>query len=529
MGETRILIVEDEGIEALDLEHRLESMGYLVQGIVATGEEAVGKAAKLRPNLILMDIMLQGEIDGITAAERIRARFDIPVIFLTAYADEKTLQRAKLTEPYGYLVKPFQERELHITIDMALYKHRMEMKLKENERLLTTTLRSIGDAVIATDQNGLITFMNPVAEGLTGWGQEEARRKKLDEVFTIINRDSRRPVENPVTRVLREGCIVGLANHTILIARNGTEIPIDDSAAPIRDGQENINGVVLVFRDVTAREEADKAVQHYVGELENANRDLEAFSYAISHDLKAPLRSIKGFAQAIAEDCGDRLDATGKDYLRRVIAAGERMTQQIDALLAMSRLTKRALDERPVDLSAVARLICQDLQRKEPGRPVEFAIADDLKVQGDQMMLETVMENLLNNAWKFTGRNAAAKIEFGMVDCPAGHGEPGDGETGPAAGATGEIRLAACGSGNGLSPAPQGQGKRVYFVRDNGAGFDMHYADKLFKPFQRLHSDKEFEGTGIGLATVHRIISRHGEKIWAESTLGKGATFYFTF
>ncbi|MBI4764266.1 MAG: PAS domain-containing protein [Deltaproteobacteria bacterium] len=268
MSPARILIVEDEGIEALDLQQRLNSLGYSAPDIASTGEEAVKMAEAGSPDLVLMDIMLSGEIDGVTAAGQIQARFDIPIIYLTAYADEDTLQRAKITEPYAYIVKPFRERDLHITIDVALYKHTLERKLKESEKWLATTLRSIGDAVIATDKNGLITFMNPVAEGLTGWQLKEVLNKKLTEVFNIINRDSRRPVENPVARVILEGHIVGLANHTRLIARNGTEIPIDDSAAPIKDDRGNLIGLVLVFRDITEREKAEDALSQAKEEWE---------------------------------------------------------------------------------------------------------------------------------------------------------------------------------------------------------------------------------------------------------------------
>ncbi|MCG9968259.1 response regulator [Pelotomaculum terephthalicicum JT] len=241
MSDAKILIVEDEGIEALDLQHRLTGLGYTAPDIVSTGEEAIKKAEETNPDLVLMDIMLYGEMDGVAAAKKIQARFDIPVVYVTAYADEKTLQRAKITAPYGYLVKPFRERELYITIDMALYKHKMERKLKESEKWFSTTLRSIGDAVIATDKNGLITFMNPVAEQLMGWQLEEVLNKKLTEVLKIINMYSRKPAENPVTRVLLEGFTVGLANHTLLITRHGKEIPIDDSAAPIKDDKDNIS------------------------------------------------------------------------------------------------------------------------------------------------------------------------------------------------------------------------------------------------------------------------------------------------
>jgi len=256
----RILIVEDEAIEALDIERRLTASGYTVIDSVSAGDEAVRRVEETGPDLVLMDISLHGEMDGVSAAGVIRTRFDIPVVYLTAYADEPTLQRAKITEPHGYIVKPFKERELYIAIDMALYKHKLERKLKENEKWLATTLRSIGDAVIATDNAGQITFMNGVAEDLLGWKQEEVLNRKLTEVFTIVNRDTRLPVENPATRVLREGFVVGLANHTVLIARNGLEVPIDDSAAPIKDDSGAITGVILVFRDVTERQEAEENV-----------------------------------------------------------------------------------------------------------------------------------------------------------------------------------------------------------------------------------------------------------------------------
>jgi len=262
MSEGKILIVEDEGIEAGDIQNKLTSLGYAAADIALTGEEAIRKAGEARPDLVLMNIMLPGEIDGVAAAEQIRARFDIPVIYLTAHVDRATLQRAKITEPYGYIVKPFEERELHLTIDMALYKHRAERKLKESEKWLATTLRSIGDALIATDKEGLVTFMNPVAESLTGWSLEESLHRELSEIFKIINRDTRLPVENPVAKVIREGSIVGLANHTRLVARNGTEIPIDDSAAPIKDDAGNIIGVILIFRDITEREQADEALRY---------------------------------------------------------------------------------------------------------------------------------------------------------------------------------------------------------------------------------------------------------------------------
>ncbi|MBW2020734.1 MAG: PAS domain S-box protein, partial [Deltaproteobacteria bacterium] len=261
MAKTQILVVEDKGIVAEDIQRSLQALGYGVSGVASSGEEAIKKAEETRPDLVLMDIMLQGELNGIEAADQIRSRFNIPIIYLTAYADDKTLERAKITEPFGYIIKPFEDRELHTTVEMALYKHEMETKLKEREEWLFTTLASIGDAVIATGTTGSVTFMNAVAQSLTGWKQEDAEGKPLKEVFHIINEKTRKLVEDPVTKVLREGVIVGLANHTVLIAKDGTETPIDDSGAPVRDDKGNIMGVVLVFRDITERRKAEEALR----------------------------------------------------------------------------------------------------------------------------------------------------------------------------------------------------------------------------------------------------------------------------
>lgn len=220
MAKTQILVVEDNNIVVMEIEDRLESMGYAVSAMASSGEEAIKKAGELYPDLVLMDIGLKGDIDGVEAAEEIRARFNIPVIYLTAYADVNTLQRAQITEPYGYILKPFDETQLHSTIEMALYKHQMEKKLQESERWLATTLASIGDAVIATDEKGLVTFMNPVAEVLTGWKKEDGLGRDLTEVFNIVNEETRTLVESPVKKAIREGAVVGLANHTILTSKD---------------------------------------------------------------------------------------------------------------------------------------------------------------------------------------------------------------------------------------------------------------------------------------------------------------------
>ncbi|PYV91536.1 MAG: hybrid sensor histidine kinase/response regulator [Acidobacteria bacterium] len=231
----RILVVEDEGIVAEDIQYRLENLGYAVPAVASSGEEAMKIAAETRPDLVLMDVVLKGTMNGVEAAKQMRDLFNIPVVYLTAYSDDNTLQGAKVTEPLGYVLKPFEERELQTTIEMALYRHEMERKLRESRQWLATTLRCISDAVIATDTQGRVKFMNAVAEDLTGWKQEEALGKELSRIFK--------------------------ANHSILISRDGREISIDDSAAPIKDDHGDISGVVLVFRDISERKHAEDALR----------------------------------------------------------------------------------------------------------------------------------------------------------------------------------------------------------------------------------------------------------------------------
>lgn len=267
MGEIRIIVVEDESIVAEDIKRSLEVMGYNVPAVVSSGEDAIEKAGELKPDMMLMDIVLRGEINGIEAAGQIRRDYNIPVIYLTAYADEKILEQAKLTEPFGYIIKPFEDKELHSVIEMALYKYRMESKLRESQDWLSTVLHSIGDAVIATDREGTVIFMNPVAEKLTGWGQDEAKGTDLEEIFNIINEETEEKAENPVQKVLKAGVILSIANHTILISKNGTQLPIDDSAAPIRNTKGEIIGVVLVFHDVTERRRMERELNEKLEEL----------------------------------------------------------------------------------------------------------------------------------------------------------------------------------------------------------------------------------------------------------------------
>ncbi len=261
MAGKRILVVEDVIIVAEDIQKRLKRMGYDVPVVETSGEEAVEKAKDIKPDLVLMDIVLQGEMDGIEAAEKIRSSFDIPVVYLTAFADEKTLERARVTEPYGYIIKPFKERELQINLEIALYKHDMEKRLKESEQWLSAAIKSIGDGVIATDPESIVKLMNPIAEALTGWKQEEILGKPLKTFFNIVSEDEGKQVGDPVSKVLREGIFYGLEEHTILISKEGTRIPVDIIGSPIKDDWANTIGAVFVFYDIIERKRIEEELK----------------------------------------------------------------------------------------------------------------------------------------------------------------------------------------------------------------------------------------------------------------------------
>lgn len=254
-------------------------------------------------------------------------------------------------------------------------------------------------------------------------------------------------------------------------------------------GPDSAGTMYSMARDVTGARRMQEELARAKDAAEAVNRELQSFSYSVAHDLRAPLRSIDGFSQALLEDYDEKLGAEGKEYLSFIRESAQHMAQLIDALLGLSRVTRSQFRREEVNLSTLAQAANTRIQRSQPGRHVEVTIQNGLRGEGDPRLLKVVLDNLFGNAWKFTARRAEGRIAFG---------------------------------------ATSQDGSTVYFLRDNGAGFDMAFAGKLFGVFQRLHSSAEFEGTGVGLATVQRVISRHGGRVWAEGTLNRGATFYFT-
>jgi len=282
----------------------------------------------------------------------------------------------------------------------------------------------------------------------------------------------------------------GVSRRAAALSRNADRLAHGLPPEPLPVGEDEISVVDARLREAARLLRVrENELQHRSKQLEEANRELEAFSYSVSHDLRAPLRAIDGFSEAILHDCADRLDDGGKDSLRRVRAAATRMGVLIDELLNLSRLNRIEVQRQHVDIVSSANAIVADLARRTPARSVDVQIEPGLAVEADPELVHIALHNLLDNAWKYTGKTPSARIEIGV--CP-----------------------------NGVA--------KVFHVRDNGAGFEMAYANRLFGAFQRLHGDRDFEGTGIGLAIVQRIVHRHGGRIWAESAVNAGATFYFT-
>jgi len=516
-----ILIIDDSVTFREEMRQAFTSAGYAV--LVATsGEEGLQVAADQRPSAIVVDGVLPG-IDGATVIRHVRldaALRGIPCLLLTASEDQGAELRA-LDAGADAFVHKEEEVEVILAKLAATLRGAAVAGAEATASLLGPK------RILAVDDS--VTYLEELASTLRGEGYDVVLARSGEEAIELLavqsvdcilldlvmpglgGQETCRLIKSaPVVRdiplimltalegraAMLEGFGAGADDYIskssefeVLKARVRAQIRRKQFEDENRRIREELLRRELEAAKARATQELADTRAVLVEALERKNEELEAFSYSVSHDLRAPLRGIDGFSQMLIEDYGSKLDTQGLEHLHRVRAGAQRMSELIDDLLQLSRISRAELRRQQVDISGLARMVAAELRKRDPERKVDVQIQNGLLVEADGQLIKIVLENLIGNAWKFTSKTLNAKVEFGMNDSPE---DP------------------------------------MYFVRDNGSGFDTQYAEKLFRPFQRLHSEAEFPGTGIGLATVRRIVDRHGGRVWADSVVGAGATFFFT-
>ncbi|MDR3673437.1 MAG: response regulator [Holophaga sp.] len=532
-----ILVLDDVPDNLQVLSDILIREGFQVRPVTSAAMAFRTLEAAL-PQLILADIKMPG-MDGYEFCRRLKAEpatRDIPVIFISALGETKDKVRAFEAGGVDYITKPFQGGEVlarvrtHLTLyelgrslsrlngeledrvrlrtreleaslatlhREAAERARAEQELRSNEAMLELALSSAGMGVWSWDlQAGTRAFDPRVPQLL---GVEPGVLGASHETFLrLLGPEDRDAVDSAWNRMLQDD--LPYEGEFTVRWPDGSEHTLQSRGRVLRDAAGRPLKVHGVMWDITQRkasenlvrrmaEELEQRVQERTAQLESANVELEAFSYSVSHDLRAPLRNLDGFSLALKEDYQDRLDETGRSYLEHIHLSAQRMGQLIDDLLKLSHINRTELNRMVTDLSALWERIAADLACAGE-RQVEVAVQPGMLVLADSRLLQAMLENLMGNAWKFTSRCPRPRIEAGETSLPGG--------------------------------------ARAFFIRDNGAGFDMAQVGQLFHPFHRLHSEAEYQGTGIGLAIVQRIVHRHGGRVWAEAEPGRGAAFFFT-
>ena len=490
-----ILLVEDES----DTREILSRMLTIkLSGIrlfcAENGKSGLELYREHRPDLVITDINMP-LMDGLSMAGAIREQHpEAHIIVLTAYNDSHYLLNAIEAGITHYVLKPINQRKLFASIDQCLESICLEQQVREQEKFIRKLSRAVERSpsmVMITAHDGTVEYVNPRFTEITGYVASDIVGKNLrSRLADNVAAD----VAEELWKTISSGkeWRGELQNRT----KGGERYWESVAITSIVDDQGAITNFVVEKEDITGRKMAEEEIASLnarladrAAELEALNGALEAFNYTVSHDLRTPLTVINGYNQLLRERYADRLDKDGAGYLQTIADEVQQMNKLIRSLLEFSRLGRHDLDCTEIDLSNLAKAVAEDLKQKMPERAVTFVLQEGICCNGDYALLRVVLANLLGNAWKYTGRNEKTIIEFG---------------------------------------AHVGRGEPTYFVRDNGVGFDMTKATMLFAPFQRLHSAEEFEGHGIGLATVAQIVKRHNGRVWAEGVPGSGATIYFT-
>ena len=477
LPQPKLLVVEDESIVAADLAVALRALSYDVVGTVGWAEKAVEFARATPPDIILMDIRLQGEMNGIEAAQIIQRETNIPVVFLTAHADAATLEQARQTAPYGYVLKPFEERELHSTLQMAIYRAKAEHTIRERERWLRAILQSIQEGIVATDASGRIVFLNPAAEKLIDRAWDEALNHSVVDVFQR-NRAADVAEKLGSSLFAWESC----PGH-----EPEQDLIVEETRSPIYDERAAFCGEILTIRDVTERVRSRELLQARAEELSRQNEELTAFAHTVAHDIKDPLTLVHGYASVLLANDIDVDEKDRKDGLRVIKSYTERVANIVDELLLLATVRESDIQVEPLNMSHIIARAEERLAylRLRKGAVIKYETTDWPICLGNPSWVEEVWVNYLSNAMKYGGQPPILELGADFTD--------------------GQVR---------------------YWVRDNGPGINPEDQDKLFVPFSQLHQVRA-TGQGLGLSIVRRIISRLGGRVGMESTSG-GSLFYFS-
>lgn len=497
----RVLVVEDEAVVAFDLQQRLRQMGYTVTGVAHSGQEAIHKAFDTRPELVLMDIGLDCGMSGIEAALAIRKQQDLPIIYVTANSDAHTVRRAATSGPFGFILKPFEDRELDTAIQIRMVKHEMDRRLLEGERRFNATLTSIADGVIAVGGSGCIEFFNPVAETITGWQRQEVLGHKLTNVMLLRDDGTHHKGTDFFSSLHLPAGHGRVYKTALLVRRDGSDIPIEYHAAHIYDDHHRVTGTVISFSDIRARKLAEERIRRAQAELCRAHEslthkheELQKFYHTVSHELKTPLTSVREFTSLTLDELAGPITKTQREYLTIALESCDRMRTSINDMLDVTRLEtgKMSLELALASIAELVRGVVTTFKPAAERNQIELrylAAPGVPEIMMDGMRITQVVTNLLNNALKFTGEGGRVTVSVDVSATRPDHVE--------------------------------------IVVRDTGCGISKAHLGRIFDRLYQVRDENSVscQGLGLGLHICQELVHLHGGTIHAESEIGVGTAF----